>query len=204
MLHLRMETTRMTDGTRLRSAPDARLPAGPGSEAVATVTLRVLGGFEATIDGRPLQLGGPRPRAVLARMLVADGSAVPAEQIVEDVWGDTGGSTAASVHVYVSRLRRALGGSAIVRRVGGYVVDRSVVSVDADEFTADLARGRRALARGDADTAGMMLAAALERWAVPVAFGELTSLPFLEIAAARLAELRISAAETLADVNHRC
>lgn len=169
------------------------------------VAVRVLGTFVATVDGRVVPLGGPRQRAVLARVLVGDGDAVPAEQIVDDVWGGraVGGSTTASVHAYVSRLRRVLGVEAIVRRAGGYVLDRGVVDVDADAFVADVARGRRALARGDDEAAAGMLVTALDRWDGPRAFGSLGDVSFLEVAIARLEELRVSAAETLADAHAR-
>ena len=70
--------------------------------------VRVLGTFEATVSGRDVALGGPRQRAVLARVLIGDGDAVTAEQIVDDVWGGRVGDTmASSVHAYVSRLRQA-------------------------------------------------------------------------------------------------
>src|SRR3954452_13745943 len=142
----------MRNGTGTRdaahAAPETDGPDGSGTDRSARVALRVLGTFEATVDGRPVSLGGPRQRAVLARVLVADGAAVPAEQIVDDVWGGQGigGSTPSSVHVNVSRLRRALGGEAISRRTGGYVLDRRVVAVDADAFVAGVARGRSLLA----------------------------------------------------------
>ncbi len=199
----------MRNGTGTRDAPDAApetdVPDGSGTARSARVALRVLGTFEATVDGRPVSLGGPRQRAVLARVLVADGAAVPAEQIVDDVWGGQGigGSTPSSVHVNVSRLRRALGGEAISRRTGGYVLDRRVVAVDADVFVAEVARGRSLLARGDDENAARILAAALDLWAGPRVFGDLANVPYLEITSARLEELRVSAAETLADAHAR-
>ena len=199
----------MRNGTGTRDAPDAApetvAPDGSWAARSARVALRVLGTFEAAVDGRPVSLGGPRQRAVLARVLVADGAAVPAEQIVDDVWGGQGigGSTPSSVHVNVSRLRRALGGEAICRRAGGYVLDRRVVAVDADVFVAEVARGRSLLAKGDDENAARILAAALDLWAGPRVFGDLANVPYLEITSARLEELRISAAETLADAHAR-
>ncbi len=178
---------------------------GAAAEPPGRVLLRVLGTFEATVDGRAVSLGGPRQRAVLARVLVGDGDAVPAEQIVDDVWGGraVGGSTVSSVHVYVSRLRRALGGDAISRRTGGYVLDRRIVEVDAEAFVDEVARGRRLLAKGDDETAAGILEAALDRWVGPRVFGGLGNVPFLAIATARLEELRVGAAETLADAHAR-
>ena len=204
----------MSNGTGVRVEPDVPLAeseseseaeseAEPVTSAPARVSLRVLGTFEANVDGHPVPLGGPRQRAVLARVVVADGSTVPAEQIVEDVWGGTAGSTPSMVHVYVSRLRRALGGEAISRRAGGYLLDRGVVAVDAEAFETDVARGRGLLAKGDDEVAATVLEGALDRWVGPRAFGDLANLPFLEIITARLEELRVSAAETLADAHAR-
>ncbi len=166
----------------------------------AGVDLRVLGAVEASAGGRALALGGPRQQAVLARVLVGGGTAVPADRIVTDVWGGrAASSTIASVHAYVSRLRRVLGERAIVRRSGGYLVDRTVLSVDADRFAEEVARGRQALTRGDDERAAELLGAALGRWLGPSAYGDLGALPFLVGEATRLEDLRVLAAEALAD-----
>ena len=199
----------MRNGTRAHPEPDLHHPAGPVDVATsdagppARVTLRVLGTFDATVDGMPVALGGPRQRAVLARVLVADGHAVPAEQIVEDVWSDGPGAKPDSVHVCVSRLRRVLGGAAILRHAGGYQLNRGVVAVDSDVFVADVMHARTLLAKGDDEAAADILEAALDRWSGQRVFGDLTDVPFVEITTARLEELRVSAAETLADAHAR-
>jgi DNA-binding SARP family transcriptional activator len=149
-------------------------------------------------------LGGPRQKAVLARVLTGAGEAVSAEQIVDDVWGErSAGSTVASVHAYVSRLRRLLGAAAIPPRTGRYLLDRRVVVVDADQFVDDANRGRAALARGDDDAAAAILEAALGRWHGPDAFGPMREVHFLAAPAAKLEELRMLAAEALADAHLR-
>ncbi len=167
--------------------------------------VRVLGEFSATAGGRALPLGGYRQRAVLARVLAGEGEAVSAEQIADDVWGEqSADATVASVHAYVSRLRRLLGHDALPRRPSGYVLDRSVVPVDADLFVADVDVGRRALRRGDDRAAADVLAAALARWSAPSAFGgNLRDAHFLAPLVARLEELRVVAAEALADAHAR-
>ena len=170
----------------------------------AGVTLRVLGDFIVTVDDQAVAVGGPRQKAVLARVLAGADEAVSAEQIVEDIWGEqSAGSTVASVHAYVSRLRRLLGGEAIPRRAGRYVIDRGVVTVDADLFVDDVSRGRAALARGEDDTAAAILDAALARWHGPDAFGSMREAQFLAPLAARWEELRVVAAEALADAHAR-
>ncbi len=168
------------------------------------LTVRVCGGFGATVQDHEVSLGGPRQKAVLARVLAGDGDVVSAEQVVEDVWGERSiDSTVASVHAYVSRLRRLLGSAAMPRRAGGYVLDRQVITVDADLFVADVTNGRRALARGDDAAAEAALEAGLNRWSGPSAFGDMRDAHFLVPAAARLEELRVVAGEALADARAR-
>jgi DNA-binding SARP family transcriptional activator/tetratricopeptide (TPR) repeat protein len=169
-----------------------------------SVVLHVLGDFTVTVNDRAVTLGGPRQKAVLARMLAGGDETVSAEQIVDDVWGEqSADSTLASVHAYVSRLRRLLGGAAIPRRAGRYLVDRDVVTVDADLFVEDVSRGRAALARGADDAAAALLDAALARWRGPDAFGPMREAHFLTPLAARWEELRVLAAEALADAHAR-
>lgn len=49
--------------------------------------LRVLGPLEVEIDtGGPVDLGGPRQRAVLALLLAARGEVVSVGQMIEDLW----------------------------------------------------------------------------------------------------------------------
>ncbi|WP_219414408.1 BTAD domain-containing putative transcriptional regulator [Pseudonocardia nigra] len=183
-------------------APTDRTGSAAGERA--GVVVRVLGVLDVLADGRDVPLGGPRQRAVLARVLAAGPRAVSAEEIVYDVWGERGvGSTVASVHAYVSRLRRLLGEDAIPRRRGGYVLDRRVVAVDAEAFVEEVDRGRRALARGRETDAATALETALGRWRGPRAYGNLGDAPFLAAEVARLEELRLIAAEALADAHTR-
>ena len=46
---------------------------------------RILGPVQAVRDGRELELGGPRRRAVLALLLVAAGRVIPAERLAEEL-----------------------------------------------------------------------------------------------------------------------
>ncbi len=172
----------------------------PG-HAIAPVTLRVLGTFDAAVSGEALRLGGPIQRAVLARILVAGSMPVSAERIVEDVWGARMAPEAA--HPQVSRLRGLLGGDAIPKRRGGYVVDRSVVPVDADAFVAEVDEGRRALARGADEEAAVALESALSRWVGERAFAGVVDVAEVDVEAGRLADLQVIAAEALADAHVR-
>ncbi|MEJ3653017.1 tetratricopeptide repeat protein [Actinomycetes bacterium KLBMP 9759] len=169
------------------------------------VVVRVLGTFEASVDGRVVALGGPRQRAVLARVLLGGAAMVTADQIVTDVWDAESqrSATSGTVHAYVSRLRRLLGEDALPRRGGGYVLDRAVVDVDAELFAAEVLDGKRALARSEDARAMVAVEAALGRWQGPRAFGDLAGTPFLALEGSRLEELRVAAAEMHADAGHR-
>ena len=71
--------------------------------------MRVLGGCDADLDGRPVDLGGPRQRAVLALLLTARGAVVPADRVSEDLWrGEPPPRAAGALQAYVSHLRKAL------------------------------------------------------------------------------------------------
>ena len=174
----------------------------PRSRAV----VRVLGGFTATVGDDAVNLGGPRQRGVLARILVGGAEAVSAEQLLHDVWGERAvEATVGAVQAYVSRLRRLFGPDALPRRPDGYVLDRTAVAVDADLFGSDVDAGRRALARGNDEDAAALLEAALARWTGPSAFGPgaQAEMSFLAPVAARLEEQRVVAAEALADAHAR-
>ncbi|WP_207399495.1 AfsR/SARP family transcriptional regulator, partial [Actinomadura fibrosa] len=74
-----------------------------------TTAVRVLGAFSAAVDGAPADLGGPRQRSVLARLVAAQGRMVPADRLVEELWAGTAPQRAAAgLQSFVSHLRRAL------------------------------------------------------------------------------------------------
>ncbi|WP_369258922.1 AfsR/SARP family transcriptional regulator [Geodermatophilus amargosae] len=58
--------------------------------------------------GRPLPLGGPRHRELLARLLVARGRVVPVPVLVDDLWDVPGDGAVAAVRTFVAAVRRAL------------------------------------------------------------------------------------------------
>src|SRR5689334_6866212 len=71
---------------------------------------RVLGPLEVCRDGRPVNLGGPKPRAVLAVLLLHANEPVTNARLAMALWDeDAPASALRTVQVYVSRLRRLLG-----------------------------------------------------------------------------------------------
>ncbi|MER5268751.1 BTAD domain-containing putative transcriptional regulator [Actinosynnema sp. NPDC002837] len=124
------------------------------------VVLRLLGEVTAEVDGRPVDLGAPRQRCVLAALAVDVGRAVPVDRLVERVWGgEVARRAPATLHSYISRLRRALTGAdgvAIVRRSGGYALVADAV--------VDLHRFRLLCGRAREDDAVRSLTEALALW----------------------------------------
>ena len=51
-----------------------------------SMEFRVLGPLEALVDGAQVKLGGPRPRAVLAVLLLHAGQVVPTSRLIDEVW----------------------------------------------------------------------------------------------------------------------
>ncbi|MGW7533277.1 BTAD domain-containing putative transcriptional regulator [Amycolatopsis sp. NPDC054798] len=86
---------------------------------------RVLGEVGAIADGEVLAVGHARQRLVLAALLLDAGRAVPADQLVNRVWGEHPPSRVANaLQTYIARLRRVLQphGGGIERRSGGYAL----------------------------------------------------------------------------------
>jgi DNA-binding SARP family transcriptional activator/Tfp pilus assembly protein PilF len=94
------------------------------------VEFRLLGGIEAEVDHHVVDLGPARQRLVLAALLLGTNRPIPAERLINRIWGTTPPPTASStLRSYLTRLRGALSGAAAIeRRAGGYLL---VVSDDA-------------------------------------------------------------------------
>jgi DNA-binding SARP family transcriptional activator len=161
--------------------------------------VRILGPLEVNAEGRSVDLGGPRQRALFALLLLRRGEVVPADRLVEDLYGDRPPPTAAkSLQAHVSRLRKALANGRLVTRGPGYVLETAADEVDADRFARLLARGRGALQTGDAATAERLLTEALAQWrGTPLA--DLVYEAFAQAEIARLEELRLSCIEDLTE-----
>jgi predicted ATPase/DNA-binding SARP family transcriptional activator len=132
------------------------------------VQFRILGPVEALVDGSAAALGAPKQRGLLALLLVNRGRVVPAEALIDGLWGESPPASAMqSVQVYVHGLRRAVGTERIETVGRGY---RAVVAedeLDLDRFERLLERGRAALEAGRTDDAVDDLREALGVWRGP-------------------------------------
>ena len=71
-----------------------------------SMQIRVLGHLEASVDDRPVALGGAKQRAVLAMLGLEANRTVTADRLIEGLWGEHAPASAAKmVQNYVWRLR---------------------------------------------------------------------------------------------------
>jgi DNA-binding SARP family transcriptional activator/tetratricopeptide (TPR) repeat protein len=165
---------------------------------------RVLGPVEVWADDRAVAAGHARQRAVLAVLLLAAGRAVPAEVLIDRVWGENPpGSVRNVLSGYVSRLKALLAsgqdrGASLSRRPGGYLLQAGPDQVDLGRFRR-LAAG--AAAAGDDERAGVLLGEAVGLWRGP-ALGGLES-PWLNAMRATLELERDAVVLDLNDIRLR-
>lgn len=159
----------------------------------------ILGALLVTDDtGRPVEVGGARLRALLARLALDPGRAVGVDALVEDLWGDAPPADRLNaLQSLVSRLRRALPGAPVESGPIGYRLILDPGRIDALEFERLADAGRRALA-ADPATAQRLLTEALGLWRGP-ALADAAGLSWAEDARARLDERRLAAAEDRID-----
>ena len=163
---------------------------------VPVVEVRLLGPVQAVRAGREVPVGGPRPRAVLALLVLEAGRVVPAGRLVEELWRRSPPPGAAvTLRSYVSRLRSALTPEVpVVSRGGGYSIGLGDGELDVHRFEHLVAAGHDALAGGRAAAAGARLREALGLWRGP-ALADVLEVERLALEAARLEELRLAAVE---------
>jgi predicted ATPase/DNA-binding SARP family transcriptional activator len=144
-------------------------------------------------DGVEVPVGGPRARALLVLLLLDAGRIVPAERLVDGLYGDRPPAGAANaLQSQVSRLRQALGEYAPIEfHPAGYRLGVAPDDVDVHRFARLAADGQRALGAGDLAGAAATLREALDLWRGPA----LADAPYAAGRAGRLEELRLTAVE---------
>ncbi|WP_051696414.1 AfsR/SARP family transcriptional regulator [Streptomyces sp. NRRL S-244] len=149
----------------------------------------LLGPVEASMDGRPLAIGGPRNRRVLAALLLEAGRVVPSSGLAAAVWDDPPATAREQLQNVAAALRRL--GLPVARTDAGFLLEPGQALLDVREF----ARLRRAAdsAQGPARRRAL-LSEALDLWRGPLALGGLRGRVF-ESATARLAQARLNCVE---------
>jgi predicted ATPase/DNA-binding SARP family transcriptional activator len=155
---------------------------------------RILGPIEVELDGPPLSVKGQKPRALLALLLLRRNEPVPAEMLIEDLWGDKAPATAANtLQVYVSQLRKIVA-DRLTREGAAYRLRVEPAELDAERFEQLAEEGDAALRRRSYRESAELLGRALALWRGP-ALADLRYDSFAQGEIARLEELRLAANE---------
>jgi DNA-binding SARP family transcriptional activator len=172
-----------------------------GAVSAASIEFGLLGPLEARSGNDPLPLGGAKPRALLALLLLNVNEVVSSDRLIDELWGAEPPSTVATaLHVHVSQLRKALKADRelLLTRGPGYVLRLERDQLDLSRFERLAAEGERALADGDPASAARSFGAALDLWRGPP-LTDLANEPFAQVPILRLEELRLRVLEARAD-----
>jgi peptide/nickel transport system substrate-binding protein len=155
----------------------------------------LLGRVQLLQGDREVPVGGPKPRALLAILLLNANEVVSRDRLIDGLWGETPPpSVAHTLDDNVSRLRRAVGPDRIERRAPGYLISVEPGELDLDRFEQLFREGREALAAGDPAQAAAALGRALALWRGQ-ALADLLFEPFAQDEGRRLDERRLLARE---------
>jgi predicted ATPase/DNA-binding SARP family transcriptional activator len=142
---------------------------------------RILGPLEVLDNGRIVDVGAAKQRALLAVLLLNANRVVSTDSLIEALWGERPPATAQkALQVYVSQLRKAVGRDRILTRTPGYELGVEPGELDLERVETLVADGR--------------LEQALAVWrGTPLA--EFAYEPFAQAEIARLEELRLTCLE---------
>ncbi|MFD4458099.1 BTAD domain-containing putative transcriptional regulator [Nocardia sp. NPDC058480] len=154
-----------------------------------------------TDDGQAVRVPELKVRVLLGALLVEPGRIVPADRLVEDLWGTAlPANPAGSLQTRASQLRRVLGDAEaggrelLVSRSPGYLLEVAEAAVDSQVFQQLLHQAR---ASEDTAARATLLAQALALWRGEV-LADLADHDFARIPVLRLEEQRLTAVEELA------
>jgi WD40 repeat protein/DNA-binding SARP family transcriptional activator len=178
---------------------DARMPTtadGPSAREDSRWAVRVLGPLEVRTGSELVRLGSPQQRLVLALLIASAGHQMTTDRLIADVWPDDPPVQARkTIQVYVSGLRRRLGGADGVLRTApnGYRLAADRLEIDAVEFERAMAA-----ANGSPDVAPAVAAScvrnALDLW-MGTPYADVGDALPIRAERVRLIELRLGALE---------
>ncbi len=161
----------------------------------------ILGPLTVRCGDTSLDLGGQRQRALLAFLLLHANEQVTNEVLVDALWSDGAARSVRTLHVAVSRLRKALEplGPGVLDTVNGrYVLNVADGQLDCERFAASVNEGRECYQSGDPERGARLLRSADALWRGG-ALDDVRTEDFAQEAIRRLDEQRLAAIETRID-----
>jgi SARP family transcriptional regulator, regulator of embCAB operon len=166
----------------------------------------VLGPLQVTVDGLPVPMGTPKQRAVMAVLVMNRNRPVATDSLITAAWEQWPPSEArASLHSYISNLRRLLGESRAVLENAppGYRLTVGDDACDIGRFVLEKNAGVQAAAAGHFEQASEHLTTALAEWRGPV-LEDLRDFQFVEAFATALTEDKVVAHTARAEAEIAC
>ena len=166
----------------------------------------VLGPLLMTVDGAPVPPGTPKQRAVLAVLVMNRNRPVGTDSLITAAWEQWPPPEArASLHSYISNLRRLLGDSRsmLVNSPPGYSLTVSDTACDIGRFVLEKTAGVQAAAAGRFEQASDHLTTALAEWRGPV-LEDLRDFQFVDAFATALTEDKVVAHTARAEAEIAC
>ncbi|QUR68490.1 ATPase/transcriptional regulator EmbR [Mycobacterium spongiae] len=170
----------------------------------------LLGPLEMSVGGAPAPLGTPKQRAVLAMLVINRNRPVGVDALITALWeGKPPSGARASIHSYVSNLRKLLGGAVgdpralLAAAPPGYRLSIAESTCDQGRFLAEKNAGVHAAAAGRFELASRHLSAALAEWRGPV-LDDLRDFQFVDVFATALVEEKILAHTAKAEAEIAC
>lgn len=146
-------------------------------------------------EGRLVDLHGHRNAGLLALLAVHLNRAVPAAEIIDQLWGEAASASARqTLQAQIHRLRRHLPTAQIETTSSGYRLLAASEQVDTWRFEQAVAAAQDASAAGDRHLAYSRCNEALGLWRGP-ALADVLDYPFAMGEHARLESLRLDAEE---------
>ncbi|MEU8773585.1 BTAD domain-containing putative transcriptional regulator [Streptomyces sp. NPDC048606] len=175
----------------------------------ALFDFRILGPLEVRCAGEAVAVTAPKERDLLVLLLLKAGHTVPAEELIDGLWGTTPPTTArTTLQNYVKRLRRVLQPPTnahrelLETRPGGYLLRLDGEFLDLGEFERLVQSAATAAARGDDVTVSARLDAALSHWRGEALAGSRSDY-LRQVEGPRLEEARMVAFEQRVDADLR-
>jgi len=151
-------------------------------------------------DGEAVAVGGPKARALLARLIWHAPDPVSVDQLMEAMWGESPPKSAVhAISVYASRLRSVLPDGAIASVSGGYRLAAPFGEVDRERFDELCTDSKLAVQNGDTEKAAAVLRTALDIWRGP-AFDDLRYNRSFQDMSEQLEETRLQTLEDWFDL----